>query len=75
MEILINGQPALLKQKFSFEFVSENRYFSGADSYSMTISFPLKDCPQNLAIFGYINRKDVGVSNILMECEIRCGTL
>ena len=73
MQILINGQEALLKQKFSFEFVSENRYFSGADSYSMTITFPLKDCPQNLAIFGHINRKDVGISHILLECEIRCN--
>lgn len=73
MNIFIEGKPAILKENSSFEFVSENRYFSGADSYSMTITFPLKDCPSNIAIFGNINRKDVRAQKILLDCEIRAG--
>jgi len=71
MEILIDGQPAAMKKGTNFDFVSENRYFSGADSYSMAITFPLKGCAQNLAIFGHINRKDVVAQKLLFDCEIR----
>ena len=71
MQILINNQLAAIKQGSSFDFVAENRYFSGADSYTLAITFPLKDCPQNLAIFGHINRKDVVAQHILFDCEIR----
>lgn len=71
MQIYINQQIAAIKQGSSFEFVAENRYFSGADSYTLAITFPLKDCPQNLAIFGHINRKDVVSSQIIFDCEIR----
>lgn len=71
MQILINHQPAYLKQSTSFDFVSENRYFSGADSYTLAITFPLRGCAQNLAIFGHINRKDVAARTILFDCEIR----
>lgn len=71
MQILINNQPATIKQGSSFDFVSENRHFSGADSYTLAITFPLKDCPTNLAIFGYINRKDIVAKQILFDCEIR----
>mgnify|MGYP003497560731 FL=1 len=73
MEILINDMPAVLKQKLSFDFVFENRYFSGADAYSMTISFPLKHCAQNLSIFGHINRVDVEKGNLKLPCTIRHG--
>ena len=71
MTILINGMVAALKEKSTFEFISENRYFSGADSYSLAITFPLKDCPQNIAIFGHITRKDVEKGALLFECELR----
>lgn len=74
MTITIEGKVAVMKKKSSFDFVSENRYFSGADSYTMTITFPLKDCPQNIAIFGHIHRKDVDKDNILLPCEIRDGS-
>ena len=52
MEIYVDHKLAVLKKGTSFDFVSENRYFSGADSYSLTITFPLAGCVQNLAIFG-----------------------
>lgn len=71
MQIYINNQLATIKKSSSFDFVAENRYFSGADSYTLAITFPLKDCPQNLAIFGHINRKDVATQQILFDCKIR----
>ncbi len=71
MQILINNRLAALKQGSSFDFVAENRYFSGADSYTLAITFPLKDCPQNIAIFGHINRKDMQTQHLLFDCEIR----
>ena len=71
MQIIINNQLAAIKQGSSFDLVAENRYFSGADSCSLAITFPLKDCPQNLAIFGHINRKDVVAGHLLFDCEIR----
>ena len=39
MEILINHQLATLKEGTSFDFVAENRYFSGADSYTLAITY------------------------------------
>lgn len=75
MEITINGKPAALKEGTSFELVSENRMFTGSDSYTLNISFPLRGCPQNLEIFGYINREDVTPTDIVFECEIRDRSL
>ena len=71
MEIVINGKIAVLKRNTSFDFVSENFLFTGSDSYTLTITFPLKDCPQNVAIFGLVSRKDVDKDNIIYDCLIR----
>ncbi|MBP3590153.1 MAG: hypothetical protein J6J61_06215, partial [Muribaculaceae bacterium] len=54
-----------------FEYVSENRLFSGSDGYTLTITFPLKGCPENIAIFGHINRADVAAKKVIFDCEIR----
>lgn len=71
MEIIINGQQAVLKKNTSFEYISENSMFTGSDSYTLSITFPLKDCPQNIRIFGHIHRKDVEKSKVVFDCEIR----
>ena len=71
MEIRINGKLAALKKGTSFEYVSENRLFSGSDGYTLSITFPLRGCPQNLAIFGNINRADVIAGKVIFDCEIR----
>ena len=63
--LTINGQQAALKKGSSIEYVSENRIFTDADDYSMEIELPLADCPQNIAIFGMITRKDVDTGDIL----------
>ena len=73
MEIIVDHKLAVLKKGTAFDFVSENRYFSGADSYSMAITFPLAGCPQNIEIFGHINRKDVVAQKLLFDCELRDG--
>ena len=71
MHIYINNKLAALKTGTSFEYVSENRLFSGSDGYTLTITFPLKDCPENIAIFGHINRADVAAQKVVFDCEIR----
>lgn len=73
MQILIDGRPAVLKSDTSFDYVAENRLFGGADDYTLAITLPLADCPQNLAIFGHINRKDVKAQKLRYDCEIRCA--
>lgn len=72
MQIIINGKVAAIKVGSSFDYVSENRLFSGADGYTLSIAFPLKDCPRNLEIFGSIYRPDVDISTLVFDCEIRC---
>lgn len=71
MQIYINNQLAAVKKGISFDYVSENRLFTGSDDYSLAITLPLKDCPQNIRIFGNINRADVSVNKIVFDCEIR----
>lgn len=70
MTIIISGKPAMLKRNSSFEYVSENRFFTGADSYTLSITFPLRGCQQNIDIFGHINRKDCDLDRLLLDCEI-----
>ena len=71
MHIYVNNKLAALKKGTSFEYVSENRLFSGSDGYTLTITFPLKGCPENIAIFGHINRADVAAKKVIFDCEIR----
>ena len=71
MQIYVNNKRAALKKGTSFEYVSENRMFSGSDGYTLTITFPLKGCPENIAIFGHINRADVVAQKVIFDCEIR----
>ena len=71
MQIYVNNKLAALKKGTSFEYVSENRLFSGSDGYTLTITFPLRGCPENIAIFGHINRADVAAKKVIFDCEIR----
>ncbi|MBR6746332.1 MAG: hypothetical protein IKL83_03025 [Muribaculaceae bacterium] len=71
MEIRINGKRAMLKKGTSFEYVAENRLFSGSDGYTLSITFPLRHCRENLDIFGHINRMDVIAGKVIFDCEIR----
>ena len=71
MQILINNHLAVIKEGSSFDFVFENSLFTGSDSYTLTMTFPLRDCPENLAIFGHIDRFDVTAVETIFDCEIR----
>lgn len=71
MHIYVNNKLAALKKGTSFEYVSENRLFSGSDGYTLTITFPLRGCSENIAIFGHINRADVAAKKVIFDCEIR----
>lgn len=71
MEIRINGKRAMLTKGTSFEYVAENRLFSGCDGYTLSITFPLRHCRENLDIFGHINRMDVIAGKVIFDCEIR----
>lgn len=70
MIILIAGKEATIKEGLSIDYTVENRLFLGRDGYTLDITFPLKDCPGNVAIFGRINRKDVAKKNISFDCTI-----
>lgn len=70
MIILINNKRAVLKKGTSFDFISENRFFTGADSYTLSITFPIRGCAENIAIFGHIYRKDFDFDTELLDCEI-----
>lgn len=61
----------MLKKGTSFEYVAENRLFSGSDGYTLSITFPLRNCKTNLDIFGHINRADVIAGKVIFDCEIR----
>lgn len=74
MQIIIDGKVAALKTGSSFEFIAENRLFSGSDSYTLTITFPLRDCPRNIDIFGHIYRSDSAVPKYVFDCELRDKT-
>lgn len=56
IRLLVNGNLVVLKQGATIDYVSENRMFTSADSYTLNIEVPL--CPQNIAIFGHLNRLD-----------------
>ena len=75
MTILIDNKEAILKKGSSFDYISENRLFTGSDSYTLTMTFPLADCPQNRAIFGNIDRKDVAKDTTVYDCVLMHGSL
>ncbi len=73
MEITINNQRAVLKEGTSFDFIAENSLFTGSDSYTLTITFPLRGCAENTAIFGHINRAEVEARRVALDCDLRDG--
>lgn len=70
MQIIVNGKAAYIKKGSSFQFIAENRHFTGSDSYSLSITFPLKGCNENIAIFGNLHRTDVENKQIVYDCTI-----
>lgn len=74
MVILIDGKQAVLDKDTSFEYVAENRMFTEADDYTLSIEFPLRGCAQNTDIFGAIDRKDIIPGTSALDCVIMDGS-
>lgn len=71
MIITVNDLQATIKADSSFEYISENRLFLGRDGYTLALTFPLKDCPENRAIFGNVDRLDVVKKKLVFPCLIQ----
>ena len=71
ISLTIDGAQVALKKGSSIEYVSENRAFTDADDYSMEIELPLAGCPQNIAIFGLITRKDIDCGQVFFDAVLR----
>ena len=70
MKIIVDGKQAVMKEGSSFEYHSENPLFTEAEDYSFDIEFPMKDCPENILIFGALHVKGVDISTVTFPCEI-----
>lgn len=73
LHITVDGKDAVLKKGSSIELVTENRRFSSSDSYTLDISFPLKNCYRNIEIFGSIFRTDIMPQKLKFDCVISAG--
>lgn len=73
LSIIIDNKQAVLKEGMSIEYVAENRLFTGSDAYSLSITLPLRGCPENIAIFGHIHHADITARKVMFDCEIRSG--
>lgn len=71
----ISGKKVALPTDFSFEYVVENRLFADADGYSLEIKLPLAGCPQNLDIFGFLNRNDVDIPTVRMPATLSSDSI
>ncbi|MCM1440063.1 MAG: hypothetical protein NC131_12805 [Roseburia sp.] len=70
MDLIIGGRKAVIKEGSSFEYVAENRSFSDADDYTLSITLPLAGCPENLSIFGHIGRMDADSRYVVLEASL-----
>lgn len=73
MQLIIDGKNAALKHGSSFDYVSENRSFSDADDYTLSITLPLARCASNIDIFGHIDRKDITARSAVFPASIIDG--
>lgn len=70
IQIYINGLKAAVDKDFTMEYVVENRLFTNADGYSLDIELPLKDCEENIRIFGILFHRDSDLSAIRYPAQI-----
>lgn len=71
MEIIIEGKQAAIPDNLTIDYTLENPLFTESDEYSLDITLPLAGCPQNLEIFGHINRADMLPRRMALSCELR----
>ena len=70
MRIFVNDNEVVLKSGTSFDYVRENRMFTDSDDYTFDVTFPLRDCLQNINVFGMLFRKDVDISSYTFKARI-----
>jgi len=73
MDLYIDGKKAVVKSGSSFEYISENRAFTDSDGYTLAITLPMAGCPQNQAIFGYMQRMDFNSRCAVLDAVIVDG--
>lgn len=74
MNVIIEGKRAVLKKNFSIEYNEDNPLFTESEGYTLSLEFPLKNCPDNINIFGHISRKDINTRRAVFICEIFIDT-
>ena len=55
--LFLNGKQALIDEGQTLKLVREGTYFTKSGTYTYDISLPV--CPENVAIFGMLSRKDI----------------
>lgn len=68
-----NGRPwleAALPSDFRFKLTVDNTFFTRSGEYSGEIELPLSGCPDNLRIFGHINRLDVSRRSAVFDARL-----
>lgn len=56
IELFINNSPVVLPEDFQPEIVFENPFFTKSSTYSLDIELPVRDVPENIAVFGHCYR-------------------
>lgn len=70
MKIYIDNKKAVVKKNFSIEYAQENPMLTEAEGYTLSITFPLHSCTNNVAIFGHLTRKDLDTFKAVLPCRI-----
>lgn len=72
MKVIVDGKVAALEASATFEYKQENPLFTNAEGYSMELTFPMKDNPDNILIFGPLHVKGVDITKVTFPCEMVC---
>ena len=68
-----SGRPwleAALPSDFRFKLTVDNTFFTRSGEYSGEIELPLSGCPDNLRIFGHVNRLDVSRRAVVYDARL-----
>lgn len=66
--LYLNGKRAVVDERQALKLVRENTYFTKSGTYTYNISLPI--CPENIAIFGMLSRKDINKSEVAYNARL-----
>ncbi len=75
IEMIIEGQSMVLPEDFSLDMVYENPYFTKSSTFSLDVELPVKDVPENIAVFGHCYRLEFGRLKDSYNAEVRINGL